>query len=50
MGGFITFLVLVAGALAATAVAVVGLVGLFVWLAGGKNADATEAWPPPDER
>lgn len=50
MNGIIQLLTVLAGLLAAAAVAVGCGVGLIVWLAGGRRDDATEAWPPSDER
>lgn len=50
MNRVVDIVILVAGALTALGIALACGVGLFVWLAGGRNGEPTEAWRSADER
>jgi hypothetical protein len=50
MTGVLDILILVGGLVAGAIVALVCVVGLMVWLAGGPREPSAEAWRPDDKR
>jgi len=49
MSAFLNFVLLLGGLAAATAVGVMCVVVLLVWMAGGPQKERSEAWPPADK-